>query len=212
MFGAQKICESRTWPISCNPAHIFGYNFACDWLRSDHMQSCSIKNGREDIHKKEKRFNLAMAKLYPFFNRLLYVPFVLGRTKSIFVEILYSDRRRDDEDGQFLRLSLGEIPSGRGKAQRSDTFETIKCVTALLFFQAVYFSARAKAHKTTVRTPIVVQSLRDVFMFSRVDFQSVSSILTMCSYAMARSLVRSGPCRFPPNCRIGQRLNDEAPC
>jgi hypothetical protein len=54
-----------------------------------------------------------MATLYPFSNRLLYVPFVLGRTKSIFVEILYSDRRLDDEDGQFVRLSLGEIPSNR---------------------------------------------------------------------------------------------------
>jgi hypothetical protein len=37
------------------------------------------------------------------------------------------------------------------------------CVTALSFFQEAYFSVRAKAHKTTVRTPIVEQSFRDVF-------------------------------------------------
>jgi hypothetical protein len=94
---------------------------------------------------------------------LLYVPFVMGRTKSIFLEISYSDRPLDDEDGQFVRLSLGEVPSDREKAQRCDTVETLDCVTALSFFQAVYFSACAKAHKTTVGTPIVVQSLRDVF-------------------------------------------------
>jgi hypothetical protein len=142
MFGAQKVCESQTWPIYCHPARIFGYNFACDRIviQSDHMQSCSVANGREDVQKKEKRYNLAMATLYPFSNRLLYVPFVLGRTESIFVEISYSDRCLDDEDGQFLRLSLGEIPSDREKAQRSDPLETLNCVTALSFFQAVYFS------------------------------------------------------------------------
>jgi hypothetical protein len=72
---------------------------------------------------------------------LLYVPFVLGRTKSIFLEILYSDRRLDDEDGQFVRLNLGEVPSNREKAQRSDPVKILDCVTALSFFQAVYFSA-----------------------------------------------------------------------
>jgi hypothetical protein len=82
-----------------------------------------------------------MATLYPFSNRLLYVPFVLGRTKSIFVEISYSDRRLDDEDGQFVRLSLGGIPGDREKAQRSDPVESLDWVTALSFFQAVYFSA-----------------------------------------------------------------------
>jgi hypothetical protein len=34
--------------------------------------------------------------------------------------------------------------------------ETLECVTALSFFQEVYFSVRATPHKTTVRTPIVV--------------------------------------------------------
>jgi hypothetical protein len=82
-----------------------------------------------------------MANMYPFSNRLLYVPFVLGRTKSIFVEISYSDRPLDDEDGQFVRLSLGGIASDREKAQRSDTVETLDWVTSLSFFQAVYFSA-----------------------------------------------------------------------
>jgi hypothetical protein len=47
-----------------------------------YMQSCSIATGRGDVRKKEKRYNLAMAKLYPFPHRLLYVPFVLGRTES----------------------------------------------------------------------------------------------------------------------------------
>jgi hypothetical protein len=79
------------------------------------------------------------------------------------VEISYSDRRLNNEDGQFVRLSLGGIPSDRGKAQRSDPVETLDSVTALSFFQAVNFSALAKAHKTMVGTPIVVQSLRVVF-------------------------------------------------
>jgi hypothetical protein len=95
----------------------------------------------------------------------VYVPVVLGHTESIFVEISFPHHRRDDEDHQFVgRLSLGEIPSDRGKAQRSDILETLECGTALSFFQEVYFSVRAKPHKKTVRTPIVVRSLRDVFM------------------------------------------------
>jgi hypothetical protein len=51
----------------------------------------------------------------------VYVPFVLGRTESIFVEIMFPHRRRDDEDRRFVGLSLSEIPSDREKAQRSDT-------------------------------------------------------------------------------------------
>jgi hypothetical protein len=65
------------------------------------MQSFSVTNGRKDARKKEKRYNLAMAKWYPFSNRLLYVPFVLGSTKSI-LKKSYSDRRLHDEDGQFV--------------------------------------------------------------------------------------------------------------
>jgi hypothetical protein len=93
----------------------------------------------------------------------VYVPFVLDRTESMFASISFPHRRRDDEDRQSVRLNLGGIPSDREKAQRSDTLETLDCVTAQRFFQEVYFSIRAKAHKTTVRTPIVEQSLRDVF-------------------------------------------------
>jgi hypothetical protein len=79
------------------------------------------------------------------------------------VEISFPHRRRDDEDRRFVGLSLGEIPSDSEKAQRSDTLESLECVTALSFFQEVYFSVRAKPHKMTVRTPIIVRSLRDVF-------------------------------------------------
>jgi hypothetical protein len=74
------------------------------------------------------------------------------------VETSFRYRRRDDEDRRFVCLRLGEIPSDREKAQHSDTFKTLEYVTALSFFQEVYFGVRAKAHKTTV-----VQSLRDVF-------------------------------------------------
>jgi hypothetical protein len=84
------------------------------------------------------------------------MPFVLGRTESIFVEISFPHHCRDDEDRRFVGLSLGEIQSDREKAQRSDTLETLDCVTALSFFHEVYFSVRAKPHKTMVRTPIVV--------------------------------------------------------
>jgi hypothetical protein len=88
----------------------------------------------------------------------VYVPFVLGRMESIFVEISFPHRRR------FVGLSLGEIPSDSEKAQRSDTLETLlECVTALSFFQEVYFSVRAKPHKMMVKTPIVVRLLRDGF-------------------------------------------------
>jgi hypothetical protein len=83
----------------------------------------------------------------------------MGRTESIFVEISSPHRRRDD-----VELSLGEIPNDREKSQRSDILETLECAIALSFFQEVYFSNRAKPHKTTVRTPIVMRSLRDVFM------------------------------------------------
>jgi hypothetical protein len=62
-----------------------------------------------------------------------------------------------------VRLSLVKIPSETRKAQRSDTLQTLEYVTAISFFQAVYFSVIARAHEMTVRTPIVVQSLRDVF-------------------------------------------------
>jgi hypothetical protein len=107
----------------------------------------------------------------------VYVPFVLGRKESIFVEISFPHRRRDDEDRQFVGLSLGEIPSDREKAQRSDTLETLECFTALSFFQEVYFSVRAKPYKTMVRTPTIVRSLRDVFTCSvlvlLVDFDDV---------------------------------------
>jgi hypothetical protein len=58
----------------------------------------------------------------------VYVPFVLDRTESIFAEISFRYRRRDDEDLRFVRLSLVEIPSNRGKAQRSDTLKTLECV------------------------------------------------------------------------------------
>jgi hypothetical protein len=95
----------------------------------------------------------------------VYVPFVLGRTESIFVEISFPHRHRDDEDHRFVGLSLSKIPSDRGKAQRSDTLESLECVTALSFSQGVYFSVRAKPHKTMVRTPIAMRSLRDVFRF-----------------------------------------------
>jgi hypothetical protein len=60
-------------------------------------------------------------------------------------------------------LSLGEILSDRGKAQCSDTLQTLECVTALSISQEVYFSVRVKPHKATVKTPIVVPLLRDVF-------------------------------------------------
>jgi hypothetical protein len=62
-------------------------------------------------------------------------------------------------------LAWAKYQGTGGKAQRSDTLETLECcVTALSFFQEVYyFSFRAKPHTTTVRTPIVVRSLRDVF-------------------------------------------------
>jgi hypothetical protein len=45
------------------------------------------------------------------------------------VEISFPHRRRNDEDHRFVGLSLGEIPSDREKAQRSDTLETLECVT-----------------------------------------------------------------------------------
>jgi hypothetical protein len=79
------------------------------------------------------------------------------------VEISFPRRPRDDEDRQFVGFSLGEIPSDSEKVQRSDTLENLECVTALSFSQEVYFSVRAKPHKTTVGTPIVVRSLGDVF-------------------------------------------------
>jgi hypothetical protein len=63
----------------------------------------------------------------------VYVPFVLGRTEIIFVEVSFPHRRRDDEDRQFVGLSLGKIPSDREQAQRRDTLETLDCVTALSF-------------------------------------------------------------------------------
>jgi hypothetical protein len=65
----------------------------------------------------------------------VYVPYVLGRTESIFVEISFPHHRRDDEDRRFVRLSLGKIPSDRGKSQRSDKLESFECITALSFFQ-----------------------------------------------------------------------------
>jgi hypothetical protein len=40
-----------------------------------------------------------------------------------------------------VRLSLGGIPGDREKAQRSDPVKSLDWVTALSFFQAVYFSA-----------------------------------------------------------------------
>jgi hypothetical protein len=136
-------------------------------LRSDHMQSCSAANGQEDVRKKEKRYKLDMAKLYPF--PTVYRTYLLyWDVRRAFFIISFSNRRCDDEEGRFVRLSLGELPSGRGKAQPSETLKTLECVTALLFFQAVYFSARARAHKTTVGTPNAVQSLR--VMFSRCCF------------------------------------------
>jgi hypothetical protein len=47
------------------------------------------------------------------------------------VEISFPHRLRDDEDRRFVGLSLGEIPSDREKAQRSDTLETLECVTGV---------------------------------------------------------------------------------
>jgi hypothetical protein len=45
----------------------------------------------------------------------------------------------------------------------SDIFETLQCVAALLFFQEVYFSIRARVHKPMFGTPVILQSLFDVF-------------------------------------------------
>jgi hypothetical protein len=55
----------------------------------------------------------------------VYIPFVLGRTESIFVEISFPHRHRDDEDRRYVGLSLGKIPNDREKAQRSDILETL---------------------------------------------------------------------------------------
>jgi hypothetical protein len=44
------------------------------------------------------------------------------------VEILFPHGLRDDEDRQFVGLSLGEIPIDREKAERSETHSRLSSV------------------------------------------------------------------------------------
>jgi hypothetical protein len=98
-------------------------------IGSDRMPSYSIENGREVVRENEKGWYFGHGQLIlsaVVRHRFgVYVPFVLGRTESIFVEISFPHRPRDNEDRRFVGLSLGEIPSDRGKAQRSGTLETL---------------------------------------------------------------------------------------
>jgi hypothetical protein len=83
----------------------------------------------------------------------VYIPFVLERTESIFVEILFPHRRRDFEDRQFVEPSLDEIPSNRGKAQRSDTLETLDLAFSKKFTLASELSPTNNdqdAHRCTI--------------------------------------------------------------
>jgi hypothetical protein len=79
-----------------------------------------------------------------------------------FCEISFSDHPGDDEDRRFVHLSLGETPSDKGKAQRSDILETFP----------KKFTLVPELERTKRRSGCPSSSNRYA-MFSPVEFQSV---------------------------------------
>jgi hypothetical protein len=85
--------------------------------------------------------------------------------KFCFLTVVATMRTDDLWGLAWAKYQATKYQADREKVQPRHSLETLECVTALSFFQEICFSVRAKPHKTTVRTPIVMRSLHDVFTF-----------------------------------------------
>jgi hypothetical protein len=72
---------------------------------------------------------------------------VKNLTREKIVQRLHDDGR---PDRRFVGLSSDAKVNFLEKAQRSDTVESLECVTALSFFPVAWYFAQTKPHKSAV--------------------------------------------------------------